>query len=123
LNNEKCTIHGQGESKRNFIHVEDTARAIETILLHGLIGEIYNIGTNNEYNVSQIANILISKLKPNEPVENWITYVKDRNFNDRRYNVKAGKLVALGWKEEVKFNEGVDRTIEWYKANKHIYNL
>jgi len=121
MNNEKCTIHGQGDSKRNFIHVEDTARAIEAILLHGTIGEVYNIGTSNEYNVSQIANILVNKLKPNEPVENWITYVKDRNFNDRRYNVKAKKLLALGWKEEVKFDEGINRTIEWYKENKHIF--
>jgi len=121
LNNEKCTIHGQGESKRNFIHVDDTARAIEAILLHGLIGEIYNIGTSNEYNVQQIAKILVNKLKPNEPVEKWVTTVKDRNFNDRRYNVKARKLMALGWNEEVEFFEGIDRTIEWYKANQHIF--
>jgi len=123
MNNEKCTIHGQGGSKRNFIHVEDTARAIEAILLHGLIGEIYNIGTQNEYTVSQMANILVNKLKPNEPVENWITYVADRHFNDRRYNVKAQKLLALGWKEEIKFDEGLNRTIEWYKTNKHIFKL
>jgi len=123
LNNEKCTIHGQGESKRNFIHVEDTARAIEAILLHGSIGEIYNIGTSNEYTVQQIANLLVKKLKPNEPVENWLTYVKDRNFNDRRYNVKAKKLMQLGWAEQVKFDEGVDRTIEWYRTNKSIYKL
>jgi dTDP-glucose 4,6-dehydratase len=123
LNNEKCTIHGQGESKRNFIHVDDTSTAIEAILLHGIAGEIYNIGTSNEYTVQQIAEILVKRLKPNEPVENWLTYVKDRNFNDRRYNVKAKKLLQLGWSEKVNFDEGIDRTIEWYRTNKHIYKL
>jgi dTDP-glucose 4,6-dehydratase len=121
LNNEKCTIQGEGIAKRNFIHVSDTATAIEAILLHGKIGEIYNIGTSNEYTVKEIANLLIKKLKPNDSVDDWICYVKDRNFNDRRYNVKANKLLQLGWSEQVKFDQGINDTIEWYRKNKEHY--
>jgi dTDP-glucose 4,6-dehydratase len=122
-NNQKCTIHGEGTSKRNFIHVSDTARAIETILLHGKIGEIYNIGTNNEYTVKEIASLLVKKMKPNDKLEDWITYTKDRNFNDHRYNVKASKLLQLGWTEQTKFDEGINSTIEWYLKHKDQYKL
>jgi len=123
MNNEKCTIHGEGLSKRNFIHVNDTARAIETILLQGTVGEIYNIGTNNEYSVNQIASLLVKKLKPNDPVEKWISFTKDREFNDRRYNVKARKLLQLGWKEETKFDAGIDATLQWYVDHQGDYKL
>jgi dTDP-glucose 4,6-dehydratase len=122
-NNQKCTIHGEGTSKRNFIHVSDTARAIETILLHGKIGEIYNIGTNNEYTVKEIAALLVKKMKPNDKLEDWITYTKDRNFNDHRYNVKASKLLQLGWTEQTKFDEGINSTIEWYLKHKDQYKI
>jgi dTDP-glucose 4,6-dehydratase len=122
-NNQKCTIHGEVTSKRNFIHVSDTARAIETILLHGKIGEIYNIGTNNEYTVKEIASLLVKKMKPNDKLEDWITYTKDRNFNDHRYNVKASKLLQLGWTEQTKFDEGINSTIEWYLKHKDQYKI
>jgi dTDP-glucose 4,6-dehydratase len=118
---EKCTIQGEGTAKRNFIHVSDTATAIEAILLHGTVGEIYNIGTSNEYTVREIANILAGKLKPNDKPDDWITFIKDRNFNDRRYNVRAQKLLQLGWSEQVKFDDGINDTIEWYRANKDTF--
>ncbi|RYE14865.1 MAG: NAD-dependent epimerase/dehydratase family protein [Rickettsiales bacterium] len=121
LDNQKCTIHGQGTSKRNFIHVEDTATAIEAILKKGSIGEIYNIGTRNEYNVKQIAELLINALKPDGKYEDWITFTKDRNFNDHRYNVNAHKLLKLGWNEKVKFQDGLKATIEWYTNNRKFF--
>jgi len=123
LANKPVTIHGDGSSKRNFIHVEDTAKAIEAILLHGQTGDIYNIGTANEYSVKQIAHLLCKKLKPNEDPEKWLSFGKDRDFNDRRYNVKAGKLQSLGWKEETAFDEGINRTIEWYTSNKDKWQV
>lgn len=122
LNNEKCTVHGQGTSKRNFIHVDDTATAIETILYKGTIGDIYNIGTSNEYDVMQIAKILVDKIKPGQKLEDWVTFTKDRNFNDHRYNVKAHKLLNLGWSEKVKFSEGIAATIDWYDKNRKFYD-
>jgi len=120
---KKCTIHGQGTSKRNFIHVDDTSTAIETILLNGKIGEIYNIGTNNEYNVKQIAEILVNKMKPGSKFDEWIEFTKDRNFNDHRYNVRASKLMQLGWTEKVKFDDGLNKTIEWYVQHKNDWQI
>jgi dTDP-glucose 4,6-dehydratase len=117
LNNEKCTIHGKGETRRNFIFVVDVVKAIEVILQKGIINNIYNIGTNNEYSVSEIADKLIKYLKPNDKVEDWIQYVSDRNFNDYRYAIKSNELHNLGWEEETNFDKGFDYTIEWFKSN------
>ena len=120
INNEKCTIHGKGETRRNFIYVDDVVKAIEIILQKGIINNIYNIGTNNEYSVSEIADKLIKYLKPNDKVEDWIQYVSDRNFNDYRYAIKSNELYDLGWKEETDFNKGFEYTIQWIQSNKLI---
>ena len=119
-NDKKCSIHGEGKSRRNFIYVDDVSRAINTILLYGKINEIYNIGTDNEYSVMDIADILVNKLKSNSLEEN-INYIEDRHFNDYRYSISSQKLRDLGWKEEVKFIDGIDRTIKWYLDNKDYW--
>lgn len=116
INNEKCTIHGKGETRRNFIYVDDVVKAIEIILQKGIINNIYNIGTNNEYSVSEIADKLIKYLKPNDKVEDWIQYVTDRNFNDYRYAIKSNELHDLGWKEETNFDNGFEYTIQWFQS-------
>ena len=116
INNEKCTIHGKGETRRNFIYVNDVVKAIEIILQKGIINNIYNIGTNNEYSVSEIADKLIKYLKPNDKVEDWIQYVTDRNFNDYRYAIKSNELYDLGWKEETNFDNGFEYTIQWFQT-------
>jgi len=115
INNEKCTIHGIGETRRNFIYVDDVVRAVEIILQKGFVNHIYNIGTNNEYSVSEIADKLIKYLKPNDKVEDWIQYVTDRNFNDYRYAIESSELRNLGWQEETDFDKGFEYTIEWFK--------
>jgi UDP-glucose 4,6-dehydratase len=113
--NKKCTIHGNGESKRCFIYVEDVARAFDKILHNGTIGEIYNIGSENEYTVMDITKILIKKIKNIEKnIDQFVEYVEDRKFNDRRYKVSYNKLINLGWKEETNFTNGLDKTIKWY---------
>jgi dTDP-glucose 4,6-dehydratase len=116
LNNEKCSIHGKGDTRRNFIYVDDVVKAIEIILQKGIINNIYNIGTNNEYSVSEIADKLITYLKPNDKVEDWIQYVTDRNFNDYRYSIKSNELYDLGWKEETNFDKGFEYTIQWFQS-------
>jgi len=116
INNEKCTIHGKGETRRNFIYVDDVVKAIEIILQKGIINNIYNIGTNNEYSVSEIADKLIKYLKPNDKVEDWIQFVTDRNFNDYRYAIKSNELYELGWKEETNFDKGFENTIKWFQS-------
>jgi dTDP-glucose 4,6-dehydratase len=116
INNKKCTIHGKGDSRRNFIYVDDVVKAIEIILQKGIINNIYNIGTNNEYSVSEIADKLITYLKPNDKVEDWMQYVTDRNFNDYRYAIKSNELYDLGWKEETNFDKGFEYTIQWFQS-------
>jgi len=111
---QPCTIQGSGEHLRAFVHVYDVVRAFELILTRGLVGEIYNIGSDDEYSVSEVANIIISRLKPNDSPDKWKTYIRDREFNDLRYDIDTSKLESLGWSKTITFNEGLRRTIEWY---------
>ena len=114
LENKKCTIHGKGETRRNFIHVNDVGSAIEKILTKGIIGEIYNIGSKHEYSVMEIASKLVKRLKNTDSIEQHIEFVEDRCFNDLRYSISNQKLKDLGWSEEVEFEEGFASTIQWY---------
>jgi len=126
LNNEKLTVQGNGSARRNFIHVDDTCTAFETILLKGEIGEIYNISADhkNEFNVMQIAEMLVSLIKPNEDFNKFITYVEDRKFNDCRYYISSEKLEKLGWKPvKTDFTKELKELIEWYKNNKSRYGF
>ena len=115
MNNQKCTIHGKGLTRRNFIYILDVIKAVDTILENGIINKIYNIGTNNEYSVYEIAEKIIKYLKPNDKIDDWIEYISDRNFNDYRYAIESNELRSLGWKEEINFDQGFKDTIEWYK--------
>lgn len=96
---KKVTIHGNGETIRAFIYVKDVVSAFHVILEKGEIGEIYNIGCdeNMEYTVLEIAKMLIHKIKPNDEFDKWIEYVEDRPFNDKRYYISNSKLKELGW--------------------------
>lgn len=112
--NKKCTIHGEGKSLRTFIHVLDVAKAVECILLNGIIGEIYNIGSEQQYELSvlEVAKILIKKINKSDNYEDFITFVKDRPFNDKRYFITNKKLKNLGWKQEISFEDGINHLIE-----------
>jgi UDP-glucose 4,6-dehydratase len=113
-NNEKCTIHGQGLSRRNFLHVFDVSNAFEKILFKGKLNEIYNIGTENEYSVLDILRLLVKYIKNDDNYMNYGKFVKDRDFNDFRYSVNSDKLIQLGWKRNIEFNKGLQNTIKWY---------
>ena len=85
--------------------------AFKTILENGKVGEIYNIGCNSEKmekSVMTIAKMLISRLKPGESVEKWITYIPDRPFNDKRYYISNQKLKDLGWNPTISLEKGLD---------------
>lgn len=114
-NKSKMSVHGKGETIRNFIYVEDVARAFETILMNGIIGEIYNIGTDNEHSVMGIAKLLHSKIDFDKLFEDCVEYVEDRPFNDFRYCVELDKLKKLGWDATTSFDDGIERTIDWYR--------
>lgn len=116
LNNKVLPIHGSGESLRNFIYVDDEALCFDVILHYGEVNNIYNISGDNEYSVNQIAEILCKKF--NVPLN--VEHVTDRNFNDQRYfieNTKLKKLFESANQEfiQTNFDEGLDKTIEWYK--------
>lgn len=109
------TIHGDGSNTRNFLYVEDVARAFDTILHKGQIGMIYNIGGTNELPNIQVAKDLIRILGKEGEEEDYITYVPDRKFNDLRYTINSSKLHELGWTEQMSWEEGLKTTVEWYK--------
>jgi dTDP-glucose 4,6-dehydratase len=106
---KKVTIQGDGSCVRAFLHVNDTASAFETVLLKGQIGEIYNIGCDEgmEYSVMDVAKLLIELVQKTKDYDEWIEYVEDRPFNDRRYYISNQKLKELGWNITVGFQEGL----------------
>jgi dTDP-glucose 4,6-dehydratase len=118
LNQNSLTIHGDGSIRRNFIHVDDVSRAVELILEKGEIGKTYNIGSQHEYSVLEIANKIV-KFMGNGNIE----HVKDpRPFNDSRYCIDSSELRKLGWSEETNFDLKLKNTIEWYVQNPEWYS-
>ena len=114
VDGEKCTVHGKGITRRNFIHVLDVAKAVDVIFNKGSLNEIYNIGTDNEYSVMDIFYMICDALKPGESRDDFAEYVEDRAFNDFRYAINSDKLKALGWSETVNFKEGLAETMQHY---------
>jgi len=110
---KKVTIQGDGSCVRAFLHASDVATAIELILLKGEIGEIYNIGSDDdaEYTVRSVAEILIKLIKGTENYKEYIEYIEDRPFNDQRYYISNEKLKSLGWEIKKEFMEGLNQLI------------
>jgi len=106
-NGEKVTIQGDGSAVRGFLHARDTAEAFAVILERGQIGEIYNIGTDDEYSVMEIAKILIESICHTRDYDQWISYIEDRPFNDQRYYISNAKLKALGWDVKINLLDGI----------------
>jgi dTDP-glucose 4,6-dehydratase len=122
-NNKPIPVYGKGENVRDWLWVEDHARAIDTILHNGKIGETYNIGGINEWKnidlIKLMCRLMDQKLN-REPgtSEKLITYVTDRAGHDLRYAIDAAKLnKELGWQPSLQFEEGLAKTIDWYLAN------
>lgn len=112
-NGEKCTIHGDGSSLRTFIHVDDVSTAVDTILHNGIIGEVYNIGSDPEHekSVLNVTKILVKLIKDDDDYEKYITFVEDRPFNDKRYFITNEKLKKLGWRQDRDFNYWINKLI------------
>jgi len=103
------TIQGDGSNVRAFLHVLDVCGALECIIEKGELGEIYNIGSddNYEYSVLEIAEKLIKLVKNTDDYDKWITYIPDRPFNDKRYYISNEKVKNLGWSINVDFDAGI----------------
>jgi len=116
LNNEKLTIQGTGHQLRSFLFVEDAVDAVLCVAFQGAIGEIYNISSNDEISIRDLASRLLAAVKPGEALDDWITFVADRNFNDKRYWIESEPLKALGWKQMVSLDHGLQTTIDWFRS-------
>jgi len=114
LLNRKIPIYGTGKNVRDWIFVEDNCEAIDLVLQKGKAGEIYNIAGKQELeNIEVVKTILKLMNKP----ESLIEFVKNRPGHDLRYSLDISKIGKLGWKPKIGFEEGIKKTIEWYKAN------
>lgn len=122
-NNKPLPVYGKGENVRDWLYVIDHARAIDVVFHKGKIGETYNIGGFNEWKnidlVKVICRTMDKKLGRAEGTsEKLITFVTDRAGHDLRYAIDASKIMnELGWKPSLQFEEGIDKTIDWYLAN------
>lgn len=116
------TLHGTGENTRNYLYVEDVARAFDCILHAGKVGEIYNIGGTNEKSNIEVARTLLTVMGIAEreggqevAERKWLVKVPDRPFNDLRYPLDCSKLLELGWTEQMDWEQGLAGTVGWYK--------
>jgi dTDP-glucose 4,6-dehydratase len=144
LEGKKIPVYGDGTNVRDWLYVEDHCKAIDKVLHHGHVGEIYNVGGHNEKQNIEIVRLTISTvrrlaeenpeyrkaLKKQEPAadgsisvdwidESLITYVRDRLGHDKRYAIDPAKITKeLGWTPETKFEDGIVKTIRWYLENR-----
>ena len=116
IRGRKLTIHGTGENLRNYLYIQDIVSAFDLILHEGVIGQIYNIGSDTELSNKQVATDLI-QLFDGQVENNRFEFVQDRAFNDQRYTINSTKLNRLGWTPEVTWKDGLKRTMDWFLAN------
>jgi dTDP-glucose 4,6-dehydratase len=127
-NNKPLPIYGKGENIRDWLYVVDHARAIDVIFHEGKNGETYNIGGHNEWTnidlVKQLCKVMDAKLnRPTGTSEKLITYVTDRAGHDLRYAIDATKIKdELGWVPSLQFEEGLEKTVDWYLKNEEWLN-
>ncbi|NOY64454.1 MAG: dTDP-glucose 4,6-dehydratase [Nitrospirae bacterium] len=115
MDDKKVPVYGKGLNIRDWLYVEDTCRAIDCILHKGNPGEIYNVGAGNERRNIEVVKKVIALMGLNEE---YIEFVPDRPGHDYRYSIDSEKIKKqLGWAPEVDFEEGIRRTVKWYKEN------
>ncbi len=114
MQDKPVPLYGDGKNVRDWLYVEDHCAGIDTVLRHGKLGEIYNIGGENEVTNIDLTKLILKKLgKP----ESLIKPVKDRPGHDRRYSINCSKLKELGWKQKIDFETGIDKTVRWFQDN------
>jgi len=124
LEEKPLPVYGDGKNIRDWLYVNDHNNAIWSILQNGREGEKYNISGENEWEniklLNELIDIVAAKTNSNaETIRYTITYVKDRPGHDRRYAIDCSKIKnELGWKQTVNFHQGIERTVEWYLANR-----
>lgn len=116
IEKKKIPVYGDGQQVRDWLYVDDHCSAIDLVLRKGKIGEVYNIGANQN---PEITNLELTKriMKDLGTDESMIEYVKDRPGHDLRYAVDCSKIKELGWKAKIDFEQGINKTIDWYRKN------
>jgi dTDP-glucose 4,6-dehydratase len=114
MRRETLPVYGSGLNVRDWLYVRDNCAAIDLVLHNGLPGEIYNIGGGNELTNLEITRRILSRL---DMPEDLIEHVGDRLGHDFRYSIDSSKIRGLGWRPELKFEEALEYTIEWYLKN------
>jgi len=115
LHRDPLPVYGDGRQVRNWLYVEDFCRGIHTVLEGGRPGETYNVGGPDECENIEVVRQIIDLTGADESL---IEYVKDRPGHDRRYSLASDKIRSeLGWEAQVRFADGIARTVDWYKAN------
>jgi dTDP-glucose 4,6-dehydratase len=122
LAGERLPVYGQGANVRDWLYVEDHARALDLISERGRVGETYNVGGRNERRnidvVRRICSVLDELVPGNRPREELIEFVTDRPGHDARYAIDATKLEnELGWRAQEDFDSGIEKTVQWYLDN------
>ena len=121
--NKPLPVYGKGENVRDWLYVEDHARAIDLVFHRGKAGETYNIGGFNEWKNIDLVRVLVKTVdrllgRPEGASEHLITYVADRAGHDLRYAIDSRKLQReLGWEPSLQFEEGIEKTVRWYLDN------
>jgi dTDP-glucose 4,6-dehydratase len=114
LHGDPLPVYGDGKNVRNWIHAEDFARAIDTVLLRGTPGEVYNAGGPDELENLDVVRRILELTGQDESL---IAYVTDRKGHDRRYSLSSDKVRALGWEPRWRFDDGLPATVDWYRDN------
>ena len=128
VNNKPLPVYGKGENVRDWLYVEDHARAIDDIFHKGKLNETYNIGGFNEWKNIDLIKVLVKVVdkllgRSVGSSEKLITHVTDRAGHDLRYAIDATKIKEeLGWEPSLQFEEGIEKTIKWYLENKDWMN-
>jgi dTDP-glucose 4,6-dehydratase len=119
LSGQKLPLHGDGRHRRRFLAAEDFAEALIVLIKKGVIGEIYNVGSDAEYSNIEIAEMIAFRL--NRPSEDLFIFVEDRLFNDARYAIDSTKIHALGWAPIRPLERHLGEVIKWYEKNADRY--
>lgn len=116
LDGRSLPLYRQSDHRREWLHVEDHCRAIEAVLLGGLVGETYNVGSGEELSIEQIADTVLATVGRPASLK---SYVDDRPGHDRRYLLDHSKIErVLGWRPMIPFKQGLARTVEWYRDHR-----
>ena len=123
VNNKPLPVYGKGENVRDWLFVDDHARAIDVIFHNGKLGETYNIGGFNEWKNIDLIKVMIKTVdrllgREEGTSDKLITFVTDRAGHDLRYAIDSTKLKnELGWEPSLQFEEGIEKTVQWYLEN------